>query len=327
VRDGKVIEEKHFLLKIEKRDKERDILSSFITQYYANASFIPSQIIIPCSVAEEEDIIRWLSEKRRGRVEFRVPRRGKKLKLMSLAKENAQLILEQNKKKDKTKALKEIRDYLNLPQIPILIEGFDISNIYGAQPTGSVVVFERGKPKRSEYRKFKIKTVEGIDDFAMLSEVVSRRYKRLIKESKDFPQLILVDGGKGQVSSCLEALKELNLTHIFLIGLAKEFEEIYAPRSSSPLNIPQDSGALKLLQEVRDEAHRFAHSYHLKRRQKKLRESSLDKIPGVGSKIKKLLLSYFQSVEGIKKSSVNELKKISGIGKKKARKILDHLNP
>ncbi len=327
VRDGKVIEKKHFLLKIEKRDKEGDILSSFIIQYYANASFVPSQIIIPCSIAEEEDIIRWLSEKRGGKVEFRVPRRGKKVKLMSLAKENAQLILEQNKKKDKTKALEEIRDYLNLPQIPILIEGFDISNIYGAQPTGSVVVFERGKPKRSEYRKFKIKTVEGIDDFAMLSEVVSRRYKRLIKERKDFPQLILVDGGKGQVNSCFEPLKELNLTHISLIGLAKELEEIYAPHSSSPLSIPQDSGALKLLQEVRDEAHRFAHSYHLKRRQKKLKESSLEKIPGVGSKIKKLLLSYFQSVEGIKKSSVNELKKIPGIGKKTARKILDHLNP
>ncbi len=326
VRDGKVIEKKHFLLKIEKGDKERDILSSFIKQYYANASFIPSQIIIPCSLAEEKEITLWLSEKRGGKLKFRVPCRGKKVKLMSLAKENAQLILEQSKEKDKNKALKEIRDYLNLSQVPIWIEGFDISNIYGKQPTGSVIVFEKGKPKRSEYRKFKIKTVKGIDDFAMLSEVVSRRYKRLLKERKDLPQLILVDGGKGQVNSCFEVLKELNLANISLIGLAKEFEEVYIPNSSSPLNIPQNSEALKLFQEVRDEAHRFAHSYHLKRRQKKLKESSLEKISGVGPKIKKLLLSYFQSKEGIKKSSVNELKKIPGIGEKTAKKILDHLN-
>ncbi|NQS90287.1 excinuclease ABC subunit UvrC [Patescibacteria group bacterium] len=326
VRDGKVIEKKHFLLKIEKGDKERDILSYFIKRYYADVSFIPPQIVIPCSLAEKEEIIRWLSEKRRGKVKFRVPCRGKKLKLMSLAKENAWLILGQSKGKDKDKALRQIRNYLNLPQVPTRIEGFDISNISGKQPTGSVVVFEEGKPKKSEYRKFKIKTVKGIDDFAMLSEVMSRRYKRLLKEKKTLPQLILIDGGKGQVSSCFKVLKELNLTYISLIGLAKGFEEVYIPHSSSPLGISQNSEALKLFQEVRDEAHRFAHSYHQKRRQKKLKESSLDKIPGVGPKIRKLLLSYFQSVEKIKKSSVGELKKIPGIGKKTAKKILDYLN-
>jgi len=327
VREGKVIEKKHFLLKIGKEDKKRDILSSFIKQYYANTSFIPPQIVIPCSLAEEEETtIKWLSEKRGGKVEFRVPYRGKKVKLMSLAKKNAQLILDQSKGKDENKALEEIRDYLNLPQIPVRIEGLDISNIYGKQPTGSVVVFEEGKPKKSEYRKFKIKTVKGIDDFAMLSEVVSRRYKRLLEEKKSLPQLILVDGGKGQVNSCFKVLKQLNLTNISLIGLAKEFEEVYTPYSSFPLDIFQNSEALKLLQQVRDEAHRFAHSYHRKRRQKKLKESSLEKIPGVGPKIKKLLLSYFQSVEGIKKSNVNELEKIPGIGKKTAKKILGELN-
>jgi len=326
IREGKVINKKHFLLKVEGENREKEIMTFFLKQYYARVSFVPPQIILQNEPTESTSIKRWLSEKQGNKVKLRVPKRGEKLKLMQLVKKNAHLILQQEKEKDKEKALAQLREYLKLKKKPLIIEGFDISNIKGKEAAGSVVVFEKGKVKKSEYRKFKIKTVRGANDFAMLSEVLDRRYRRSLKEKHPLPQLILVDGGKGQVSSCLKVTKKLNLDHIPLVGLAKEFEEVYLPQKSLPLDIPQDSAALKLLKEVRDEAHRFAHSYYRKRRGKKARSSSLDAIPGIGGKTRKLLLTHFKSVRLIKDKDIEGLKQIPGIGEKRARKILEHFN-
>jgi len=325
IREGKIIDKKHFLLKINGQDEEEEIMTSFVKEYYNKASFIPPQILLQSGIKEPISIKRWLSERRGGNVELEIPQRGGKAKLIELARKNAYLILKQEEAKDKEEALHQLKGYLNLKEKPVRIEGFDISNIRGKEATGSAVVFEEGRAKKREYRRFKIKAVEGINDFAMLSEVIKRRYSRLLKERRALPQLILVDGGKGQISSCLRILKQLGLDRISLVGLAKEFEEVYVPHSSSPLSIPQGSAALRLLEEIRDEAHRFAHSYHRRTRRKKAISSSLDDIPGVGEKTRKLLLTHFKSVNQLKGKSVEDLKKVPGLGEKTARKILDYL--
>ncbi|HDN84331.1 MAG TPA: excinuclease ABC subunit UvrC, partial [Candidatus Aerophobetes bacterium] len=193
IREGKVIDKNHFLLNIDVEERQGNILSYFVKQYYATASFIPSQIIVPEEVEEKEEIVSWFFHKTGKKVEFVVPKRGDKAKLLKLASENAALILEQNQPEKKEQPLLELKNYLDLPQLPFRIEGFDISNIAGSEAVGSLVVFEDGKPKKSEYRKFKIKSVNGIDDFAMLKEIISRRYKRVLEEKKELPQLILVD--------------------------------------------------------------------------------------------------------------------------------------
>ena len=326
IREGKLIDKKHFLLKTAPRSTEKDILTSFLKQYYAEAAFIPPEVVLQREVHERVAMGKWLSLRRGGRVNLVVPRRAEKLKLMKLVEKNAYMILKQERDVQTAKALLQLKAYLNLKRKPLRIEGFDISTIHGRYPTGSVVVFEGGKPKKSEYRRFKIKRVEGIDDFAMLSEVVDRRYRRIIKEKGSLPHLILVDGGKGQVSSCLKVLRGLDLDDLPLVGLAKELEEVYLPGKSLPLNIAQRSAALRLLQEIRDEAHRFAHTYHIQSRGKKLKASSLDEIPGVGREIRKLLLTRFRSVDQIRKKSWRELAEIPGIGEKRARKVLDYVS-
>ncbi len=271
IREGKLIDKKHFLLEIAPRTMEKDILTSFLKQYYVEVSFIPPEVLLQRHLHEQAAIIRWLSLRRGGRVNLVVPRRGEKLKLMKLLERNAYMMLKQERGEEKAKALLQLKAYLSLKEKPLRIEAFDISNIHGRYPTGSVVVFKEGKREKSEYRRFKIKRVEGIDDFAMLSEVVDRRYRRIIKEKGNLPYLILVDGGKGQVSSCLRVLKSLGLDDLPLIGLAKELEEVYLPGKSLPLDMPQNLAALKLLQEIRDEAHRFAHTFHIQSREKGLK--------------------------------------------------------
>ena len=324
-REGKVVGKKHFLLKIRQEDEGKDILAFFVKQYYGKVSFIPPEVLLQYEITDQAAINRWLLERRGGKVKLVVPQKGPKVKLMQLVTKNARLILQQERSKEKNEALLQLKNYLNLKENPSLIEGFDVSNIKGKEATGSVVVFREGKAQKSSYRRFKIKTVKQIDDFAMLSEVVKRRYQRSLKESHPLPHLILIDGGKGQLSSCLKTLKELGLGHVSLVGLAKEFEEVYLPSRSLPLDVPHDAAALRLLQEIRDEAHRFAHSYHRKVRQKKMSRSSLDDIPGVGEKTKKALLTHFRSVSLIKNKSLEELKQIPGIGEKTARRILERL--
>ncbi len=326
IREGKLIDKRHFLLKVAPGSMEKDILTSFVKQYYAEVSFVPPQVLLQGETHERMAITRWLSVRRGGRVNLVIPKRGRKFRLMKLLEKNAHMLLKQERRGETGKALLQLKAYMNLKRKPSRIEGFDVSNIHGRYPTGSVVVFEEGKPAKSEYRRFRIKGVKGIDDFAMLSEVIDRRYRRIVREKGTLPHLVLVDGGKGQVSSCLKMLGDLNLDDLPVAGLAKELEEVYVPGRSSPLNMSPNSAALKLLQEIRDEAHRFARSYHIKSRGRRIRASSLDEIPGVGRKTKELLLTYHKSVDQIRNKSWSELREIPGIGEKRARKILDYLS-
>jgi len=326
IREGKVVDKSHFFLKINAKDTEEDILSSFIKQYYAKASFVPPQIVVPGEIREEKEIAFWLSQKSGRKVRIFSPRKGDKKRLLDLAAQNALFFLKQTGKAEESKALFELKDCLGLSQLPVKIEGVDISNTAGLEATGSVVVFEEGKPQKSEYRKFMVKTVRGIDDFGMLKEVVQRHYRRLKEEGKKLPQLLLVDGGKGQVGVCFRVLEELGLHQdIFVAGIAKEFEQVFVPHKNSPLNIPIDSPGMKLLQQIRDEAHRFAHFYHRRKRDKKIKESELEKIPGVGEYTKRVLLSHFKSLKEVEKATLEELMNIPGIGEKKARVIMKWL--
>jgi excinuclease ABC subunit C len=216
--------------------------------------------------------------------------------------------------KGKNETLLYLQKALALPVVPSAIEAFDISNISGADATGSLVAFENGEPDKKNYRRFKIKTNQGAHDPAMVAEVVTRAYARRKEEGKRMPDLVLIDGGKGQLNAALAALERLDLK-LNTAALAKEFEYIYLPERDTPIILPKDSQALQLLQRIRDEAHRFALGYHRKLRGKKLRESALDGVTGIGDKKKRALLQYFGSVEGIKKAQVSEIEKVPGITK------------
>jgi excinuclease ABC subunit C len=297
---------------------EEEVVSSFIKQYYQDTA-PPEEIIIPIEI-KDESILRWLSEKGS---KLKTPKNKVERGLMNLAQENACMILNQKmlaESKGKNEALLSLQKALALPVPPSIIEAFDISNIGGTDATGSLVVFKNGEPDKKNYRRFKIKTVQGADDFAMMEEVVARAYSRRKEEGKRMPDLILIDGGKGQLNSALSALSKLGM-ELNAAALAKEFEYIFIPESEAPLILPKDSPALVLLQRIRDEAHRFALGYHRKLRGKKLRESELDGIAGIGEKKKRALLQYFRSVEELKKAQVSEIAKVPGITRKDADSV------
>ncbi|HSO25794.1 MAG TPA: helix-hairpin-helix domain-containing protein, partial [Methanobacteriaceae archaeon] len=220
-------------------------------------------------------------------------------------------------------ALLDLKKYLKLPKMPQNIEGFDVSNISGKSAVGSMVSFHNAHPKKSRYRKYKLET-PGPDDYGMMRELLTRRYEKLVRENEDLPHLILVDGGKGQLKVATEVLKSLNLNNIPVIGLAKEFEHIFIPQMNEPIILPRNSQALFLLQRIRDEAHRFAVSYHRNLRSKEIDYSELDEIKGVGQKRKMNLLRHFGDIESIKKAEIDDLMLIKGMNKKVAREIYNH---
>ncbi|TFB08890.1 excinuclease ABC subunit UvrC [Candidatus Atribacteria bacterium MT.SAG.1] len=228
--------------------------------------------------------------------------------------------VEKDEIKKGRKAVIDLKDKLSLKKLPEIIEAFDISNIQGKLAVGSLVVFEEGRPKKKDYRRFRVKRVKGIDDYAMLQEITERRYKRLLSEGKKLPDLVLVDGGKGQLSEVKKILNNLNL-ELPIISIAKKEEEIFKPEVHKPIILPSNSEALFLLQRIRDEAHRFAVTYHRSIRSKELRNSKLDIIPGIGAKRKRLLLEHFKSIEDIRNASRVEISKIPGFGDKIAEKI------
>lgn len=222
--------------------------------------------------------------------------------------------------------LQELKEVLHLPQLPDHVETFDVSNLAGQEAVGSMVSFKQGRPDKSGYRRFKIKSVKGIDDYRMIRELIQRRYQRLLQEKGSLPNLIMVDGGKGQLSSAWIELKNLGLGQIPVIGLAKQFEQIYTLKQKEPITLPKDSAALRLLQRIRDEAHRFALSYHHTLRDKQINASLLDEIEGVGPKRRQDLLKHFGSVENIRKSTKEQLLKIKSINEKIAQKIIQYLS-
>lgn len=302
VRKGKIIGKEEFLMSGTEggANKPEVVLSAFLKQYYSGPQQVPSQLILQHHVDDEELILDWLKEKSDGEVEINVPEEGLEYRLVKMVEKNADIA--RNQQEQVKGALLEMKDYLRIPKIPRYIEAFDISNISGKLAVGSMVVFEDGTPKTSSYRRYKIQTT-GPDDYAMMREVLTRRYKKLVKQESNEkgitrPDLILVDGGKGQLNTALQVLKTLKLS-IPVIGLAKEFEHIFIPEFPTPIILPENSRALHLLIRVRDEAHRFAISYHQKLRSKEIEGSKLDKINGVGPKRKARLIRHFGSVENI----------------------------
>ncbi len=294
---------------------DAEVLSSFIKQHYQDIE-PPQEIIIRIGI-EDEAILRWLKEKE---TKLKTPKNKVEKGLMNLAQENARMLLSMKmavESKGKNEALLDLRKAINLPAAPTLIEAFDISNISGTAATGSLVAFTNGEPDKKNYRRFRIKTIEGADDFAMMGEVVGRAYSRRYVEGKKMPDLVLVDGGKGQLNAAISAISRIGLK-LNTAALAKEFEYIFLPDRDAPVILPKDSPALQLLQRIRDEAHRFALGYHRKLRGEKLRESALDEIAGIGEKKKQALLRYFGSVERLKEAEVSEIGKVQGISRKDA---------
>ncbi|WP_286680148.1 excinuclease ABC subunit UvrC [Tepidanaerobacter sp. EBM-49] len=335
VREGKLVEREPFILSNTNGAERKEILTAFVKQFYNNTNFIPKEIIIEEEIEDKTTIQEWLYGKKGSKVYISIPKRGEKKKLAEMVAENARIYLEQIENKDEREklknmqALEELQKYLGLKDIPHRIEAFDISNTQGTESVASMVVFEEGQPKKEDYRKFKIKTVEGPNDFESMREVIFRRFKRAILGDEKFnnlPDLLLIDGGKGQLRYAREALRELGLESIFTIGLAKEFEHIFVEGKEEPIVLPEDSEALYLVQRVRDEAHRFAITFHRSLRSKRNLKSALDDIPGIGKARRLALLKTFGSLEGIRQASVEELAGAPGMNKKAAQAVYDHFH-
>lgn len=331
LRNGMLLGKKDFLLKnLTATDSE--ILSSFLEQFYTNEIIPPKEILIPMEIPCIGILKDWLKDKKGNTVHILIPRKGKRAELLNMAKENARISLNeyQLSAKGKEEILLDLKETLKLKNIPKRIEAFDISNIHGRDAVGSMVVWEDNAPRKSDYRHFRIKTVEGSDDFAMMSEVIGRRYKRLLEENREMPDLMIVDGGKGQLSAVLKALSDIGLKdRPDIIGLAKGkgevLDRIYIEGKADPIILPPDSASIHLLQRIRDESHRFAITYHRKLRRKRTIESPIDFIPEVGKVRKKALLGHFGTYRKIKEAGINDLLAIPGITEKIAREIYNTL--
>ncbi|MES0329072.1 MAG: excinuclease ABC subunit UvrC [Dehalococcoidales bacterium] len=338
IRSGKLIGRETFTLQGTKNETPSRIMSSFVEQYYNSATHIPPLILLQHPVEDSDIIESWLAGKRKGRVKLQVPRRGSKKELVDIVAENAGQALALAKIKHLAApetleaALDELKAKLNLPSAPLRMEGYDISNIQGTAASGSMVVFERGRPTPSRYRRFRIKTVAGADDCAMIAEVIRRRFrhhKETASPSADSwatrPGLVLIDGGKGQLAAAMAAMREAGAESIPLASLAKENEDIYLPGRARPLILLETSPALRLLQRLRDEAHRFALGYHHKIHHRQTFASALDDIPGIGPRRKRSLIKQFGSVKAIRQAGLEELAAASGMSQRLAEKIKENL--
>lgn len=342
IRGGKLIGRDHFYLKVAKEDQRAQIISSFLKQFYAGTPFIPKEIMIQEEIEDREVITQWL-EKRKGRkVHIRIPKKGTKEKLVELAQRNAELVLSQDKERIKREegrtigAVKEIAGKLALPGLE-RIEAYDISNISGFQSVGSMIVYEKGKPKRSDYRKFRIKSVQGPNDYASMEEVLTRRFVHGLdeqearrKENLDeefgsftrFPDLIMMDGGRGQVNIALEVLDKLNL-QIPVCGMVKDDKHrtrgLYFNNEEIPID--RDSEGFKLITRIQDEAHRFAIEFHRSLRSKGQVHSILDDIPGIGPTRRKALMKQFQGPDKMREASLEELKAVPSMNERAAEAV------
>ncbi|HHU31483.1 MAG TPA: excinuclease ABC subunit UvrC [Clostridia bacterium] len=340
IREGKLLGRDHFFLQGTDEMSRSEIITAFVEQYYSKASEIPQEILLQEEVIGKELLERWLTDSKGKRVYLRTPQRGEKLKLVEMVAKNALMTLEEEeltrqKKQMMTKeAVLELQRELALKKPPFRIECYDISNIQGTNSVGSMVVFENGEPKTSDYRRFQIKTVEGPNDFASLQEVLARRFKRAKAEAEEgsqgskfakLPDLIIIDGGKGQLSSAREVMHQLGVDDIPTFALAEEEELLFTEGKSEPIVLPKNSPSLYLVQRVRDEAHRFAVSYHRRLREKRAYKSILDEVPGIGPKRKKALLKAFGSLKGIREASLEELAQVEGMTRPAAETLLEYL--
>ncbi|HEY3294310.1 MAG TPA: excinuclease ABC subunit UvrC [bacterium] len=342
IRNGRMLGRLDYRLNHLKEQEPGEILESAIEHYYSDPVSMPDEIFLPFAVPDQDLLAQWLRERAGGKVDIRIPERGDKAHLVELAERNAELCLQgyrlSRDVKDRVpQSLRELQKQLSLSKLPDEIIAFDISTLMGTDKVASMVMFREGKPARSQYRVFKIRTVEGMDDFASMHEVVGRRFARLQRENKPFPDLVLIDGGKGQLAAAGEALAELGIVDQPIIGLAKRLEEVYLPGDSEPQNIPKTSSALKLLQQIRDEAHRFAITYHRKLRRKRSLQSLLDEIDGVGPARRQIIFSHFGTVRNLQEATLEQIESVDGIPKAVAAQIfaffhdkqqqLDHVQP
>ncbi len=371
-RNGKLIGREFFILQGTRDSSPGEVMASFLQQFYESSPHIPPELVVEAEPDDRAVIQSWLREKRKGAISITAPKRGDKLRLIEMVKQNAREVLEQQRIKwltdsQKTQlALEELQEALNLAAPPQRIECYDISNTQGTNSVGAMVVFEAGRPKTSEYRRFKIKTVEGPDDFASHQEVLRRRFRNVAKQAAAdveaasqlithigaevealepasgdgsavetpavvqfqhewaLPELIIIDGGKGQLSAAMEVLQELHID-IPTVGLAKENEEIFTPGSPDPIILPRSSQGLYMVQRIRDEAHRFGITYHRKLRSDRTFKSVLDEIPGIGPKRKQALMKHFGSVRAMGAASVEDLAALDGMTRDAAEKVKEYI--
>ena len=339
LRDGRIVDKDDFLMTGVEERTPQDILSAFIKQYYANPRRIPQEILLEHKINDKKLVEEWLSDLNESHIldennadnteiKISVPEDGPEYKLIRMASKNASII--KNQKQQMQNALIDLKKYLKLSKLPKIIEGYDVSNISGTLAVGSKVSFYDGKPKKSKYKRFNLKT-PGPDDYGMMRELLTRRFKLLIKEKQedsnhDIPNLVLIDGGKGQLNVAVEVLRELGLDDIPVMGLAKEFEEIHLPQIEEPLRLPRDSESLYLLQRIRDESHRFAITQHRNLRSKNISYSELDDIKGIGERRKTNLLKHFGDLDSIKKASFDEILEVKGMTKTSAENVYEYFN-
>ena len=310
------------------REEDAEFLATCLTRYYESVDFIPKTICVPADPASREVLEEWLSGRKGSAVRILAPQRGARHRLLETAARNARISFEAMFRAPHThgvEILEGLQDALGLDEPPHRIECFDISHIQGSDQVASLVVWEAGRPKRSDYRRFRIKTVEGSDDFAAMAEVVGRRYARLLREGKSMPDLVLIDGGKGQLGSAIAILERLGVGHLQVAAIAKREEEIFLDGRGEPVRIPHDSPILHLVQRIRDEAHRFAVTYHRKVRSRRTLTSELQEIEGVGPRRSRLLLRRFGSVQGIREAPVEAL--AEEVGRELADRIKTRLSP
>ena len=326
VRSGKMVGRDHFLLTNSEEESDSQVLEAFLKQYYSQTTFIPREILLPYPIEDDQLLCEWLAQMKGSKVAVDTPKRGTKYDLVQMAAGNAAQVLEeqalrfQADQEQTDGALAELADYLDLETMPERIECFDISHIQGAETVASMVVFEGGQPKKSDYRRYKLTTVEGKpDDFKSMQEVVGRRYRDISTTPQ--PDLIIIDGGKGQLSSALEIIRGNGLLSTPVVGLAKEFEHLFKEGDSEPVILPRHSQALYLVQRIRDEAHRFAVTYHRKLRSKRNMVSVLDHVPGIGEKRRKALWDHFGSIKKIKAAELDELAAVPGMTKPAAEAV------
>ena len=352
IRQGKLIGRDHFIMEGTQDDEPDRILTAFVKQFYDATPYVPPRILVQHPLEDADAIQQWLSQKRQGPVQIHVPQRGEKRKLVQMVADNAAQGREQLKARQTSDeaaidiAMEELQEALSLPREPRRIECYDISNIQGTNSVGSMAVFEDGKPHSSHYRRFKIKEVEGVDDYSMMREVLTRRFRRLAKTRESagsddetgsvqpsgngqswgiVPDLVLIDGGRGHLGAALQVFLELGIDFVPLASLAKENEELFVPQMPEPIVLPRNSQGLFLVQRARDEAHRFAVTFHRERRSRRAVASAIDLVPGIGPKRRRMLLRRFGSVKGVSQATLEDIASVPGMTLTMARRVKEYV--
>lgn len=332
IRGGRLIGQDHFYFEESMDASDAEVLTSFIEQFYFMLPKVPEEILLPISIPDMEQLGQWLEETAGSPVKIIVPAAGKGPELVEMANKNAYrqlrkiLVLGDSEEEIVDEGVKELKLALGLSRAPLHIEGFDISNIQGTDSTGSCVVFENGEPNNRRYRMFRIRSKDSPDDYAMMKEVIYRRYRGRLEEGKALPDLILVDGGKGQLNVALKALESLGLDYLHVAGIAKQEEILYTRNHPAGVALDYGSDGLRLVQNVRDEAHRFAQKYHHKLREKRFNGSILQEAPGIGPKRRQALMLAFGSYDGVRQASVDAIAKVEGMNIASARILRDWID-